>query len=73
MRKDLNYYLSLNYPVQIQRYDDGTYFAEIPDLPGCMTEAGSPDELMMMIEDAKRAWIQSCLDDGYPVPEPAGV
>lgn len=68
--RDLDYYLSLRYPVRVIQYEDGTYFAEIPDLPGCMTEADTIDEVFEMIEDAKRGWIEVGLERGLEIPLP---
>jgi len=49
----------------------GGYVAKITDLPGCITQAESLDELMNMIQDAKRCWIDGALQDGIEIPEPA--
>ena len=71
--KDLNYYLSLPYPVQLsRRLDDGEpyWFAEILNLRGCMADGQTPDEAIDNLEEAKRLWIESYLEDGYEVPEP---
>ncbi|MDP8952409.1 MAG: type II toxin-antitoxin system HicB family antitoxin [Actinomycetota bacterium] len=46
------------------------YFAEVVELPGCMTEADTLEELWPMIEDAKRGWIEVSLEHGDPIPEP---
>ena len=53
--KNLDYYMNLRYEARIQKSDTG-YFAEIPDLPGCMTFCEEFDQLEEMIEDAKKAW-----------------
>lgn len=68
--KDLNYYLSLPYTVEIIREDDSTWFARVVELPGCMTEGDSPEEATAMIYDALASWVESALDDGVPIPEP---
>lgn len=70
--KDINYYMSLPYPILISPPEsaDDDWFAEIPDLSGCMTQAPSRDELFPMIEEAKRLWLESMLDMGQVIPEP---
>jgi len=71
--KESENYLGLSYPVLLRKIsDDGEeyYFAEIPDLPGCMAHGTSPDEAMESLEESKRLWIEERLDQGYPVPEP---
>lgn len=72
--KGLEYYLNLPYPVQLSRQiddDDEYWFAEILDLPGCMADGVNPNEAMKNLEDAKRLWIETHIEDGYEVPEPA--
>ena len=74
--KDLAYYLDLSYPVQLshQSEDDDEYWlAEILDLPGCMTDGSTPDEALESLEEAKRLWIETQIEDGYEVPEPTQV
>ena len=68
--KSLNYYLNLPYTVSIQSYPDGGYFAEVKELPGCMTEADTKEELWEMIEEAKKIWIETALEEGMEIPEP---
>lgn len=40
------------------------------DLPGCMTQGETIAELIKMVEDAKRAWILTALEDGKEIPKP---
>jgi antitoxin HicB len=69
-RKDLKYYLSLPYTIQITREDESTWFARVVELPGCMTEGDSPEEAADMIQDALAAWLEVALEDGRSIPEP---
>ncbi|MFW6097568.1 MAG: toxin-antitoxin system HicB family antitoxin [Chloroflexota bacterium] len=74
-KRDLNYYLSLPYTIEVLREEDDedgdeTWFASVRELPGCMTEADSFAELGEMIRDAMAVWIEDALEDGDPVPEP---
>lgn len=68
--KDLDYYLSLPYTIQLTPDVDGYWFAEIPLLEGCMTNGESQADALAMIEDAKRAWLTTALEMGIPIPEP---
>lgn len=68
--KDLNYYLSLPYTIEMIREDESTWFARVAELPGCITEGDSPAEAIEMIYDAMSGWIEVALEDGQPVPEP---
>ncbi len=67
--KDLEYYLSLSYRMEIYP-DEGGYTAAIPDLPGCITCGESLEEVLELIEDAKAGWLELALEDGDPIPEP---
>jgi len=69
--KDLNYYLSLPYKLEIlPDNDEGGYAAKYPDLPGCITCADSLDELMSNAKDAKKAWLEAAIEDGLSINEP---
>lgn len=69
--KDLAYYMSLPYSIYLKPDEDGSWFAEVPELPGCMTYADSRDEVLEMLEDAKETWIESRLHHNDPIPEPS--
>jgi len=69
-QKNLNYYLSLPYTVQLIREDQETWFARVVELPGCMTEGDSAQEAAEMILDAMTGWIEIALADGRAIPEP---
>jgi len=64
-------YLSLPYTIQLREYEDGTFFAEVAELPGCMTEADTAEEVVEMIKDAMAGWIEVALSEGLPIPDPA--
>lgn len=70
MKKNLKYYLNLDYTVRLKKNNDGTYFGEIEELPGCMTEADTEKEVLAMLEDAKRAWLTVALKRKVIIPEP---
>lgn len=73
MKKDFNYYMSLNYPVQISvipEDEGGGFFGCIPLLPGCWTDGETVEETYENLKDAKREWITDMLDRGMPIAEP---
>ena len=67
--KYLQYYLALPYSIELTRSEDG-WFAEVAELPGCMTQGESAAEAVEMAQDAMAAWIEVALQDGRAVPEP---
>lgn len=71
MARTVEDYLSLPYTIQLRQYEDGTFFAEVAELPGCMTEADTAEEAVEMIRDAMAGWIEVALSEGLPIPEPA--
>ena len=50
--------------------DNGAWFVQIKELPGCMTEVEEWDEILSAIEDAKRLWLDLALKRGRPIPVP---
>ena len=71
--KTLDEYLALPYTVEIlhdQSSEHAGWFARVVELPGCMTQADTFDELEVVVQDAMHAWIVTALDAGLPVPEP---
>jgi predicted RNase H-like HicB family nuclease len=68
--KDLTYYMTLPYTIELTPDVDGFWFAEIPLLEGCMTNGENWNDTLDMIEDAKRAWLMTALDMGFNIPEP---
>ena len=71
--KNLEYYLNIDYEIKLRKLsedDGGGWMAEIPNLPGCMTDGETPEEAIDNLDDAKKSWIETCLELGRPVPEP---
>ena len=72
MNKDLNYYMSLPYRVEVvEDKEEGGFALRCPELPGCMTCADTVEEGFGLLEEAKRDWITACLEDALPIPEPS--
>jgi antitoxin HicB len=72
--KDLRYYMNLPYTIALKRGSgDGEKYwvARVVELPHCLTHGATPEEALKDIEDAKREWLKSNLEDGLPIPEPA--
>ena len=65
----LEYYLSLNYKIELYS-DDGSFVAEIPDLPGCITQGDTMEEAIALIHDAKHIWLETATDRGLSIQEP---
>ena len=42
--------------------EDGRYWAEIPAMPGCLTEGDTPEEVRANIVEAAKGWLEAKLD-----------
>ena len=69
--KNLKYYLNLDYTIRLKENSDGSFFAEIEELPGCMTEGDNKEEALDMLEDARKAWLMVALKRKITIPEPS--
>lgn len=71
--KTIEEYLQLPYTIEVVRDATDEYsgwFARVAELPGCMTQADTFDELDEMVQDAMRAWIETAQEKGLSIPEP---
>ena len=74
MNKDLDYYMRLNYKIEIiEDKEEGGYALSCPELTGCITCAETLEKGLEMIQDAKKSWLMTCIEDGIPIPEPSDI
>ena len=70
-QKDLDYYLALDYPIELIRdSEQGGYFARHPDLLGCTAEGSTAEEAIRNLDESRELWLEARLESGHPVPEP---
>lgn len=50
-------------------HEDGGWIAEVPSLPGCLTQGETREEALCNIRDAITTWIAGAHDVGMNVPE----
>lgn len=48
-----------NFMVVIEEGEDGYYIADVPELPGCHTQAKSMDELLKRVKEAIEANLEA--------------
>lgn len=70
-RRPLDDYLRLQYSFRAVADVDGGYVILFPDLPGCLTQVDTMDEIPAMAEDARRLWIETAYEDGQEIPLPS--
>ena len=51
----------------------GFWFAQIPLLPGCMTQGSSREDALKMLDEAKELWLEVALERGQEIPEPTPI
>jgi antitoxin HicB len=71
--KDLSYYLSLPYTIELIPDEEGYWFARIPLLEGCMTNGDSRENALIMLDDARQLWLETALSLGKTIPEPEAI
>jgi predicted RNase H-like HicB family nuclease len=49
--------------------EDGYFVAEVPSLPGCISQGKSKEEALINIREAIRVYIAALQDDNISVPE----
>ena len=70
-RKNLEEYLALEYPFTVIADPDGGFVVVFPDLPGCMTQAETCEEIGAMANEARQLWLESAFyqaDFDIPLP-----
>lgn len=60
----------MRYRVLIQQDDDGVYVAEVPALPGCLSQGSTREEAIANVREAMAAYLESLEEHGEPVPPP---
>lgn len=52
--------------------EDGTFVAEVPELPGCMADGRTYQEALANVEVIAAEWIQTAKELGRLIPQPRG-
>ncbi|MGI6365006.1 MAG: type II toxin-antitoxin system HicB family antitoxin [Bacillota bacterium] len=58
---------------QFEQFDDGSYYAEIPECPGVWANEESREQCETVLSEALEDWILLKLQDGDPLPEIDGI
>lgn len=61
--------MKLSYAVVVEQYPNN-YGAYAPDVPGCISTAATPDEMLANIREALAFHIEGLVEGGDPVPVP---
>lgn len=60
----------VKFRVLIEPDEDGVFVAEVPSLPGCITQGKTRDEAVSNVREAIAAYLESLEAHGDPVPPP---
>jgi len=60
----------MKYRVTITQDEDGVFVAEVPALPGCISQGATRDEAVKNIQEAIQAYLESLKKHKEPVPPP---
>lgn len=52
--------------------EDNAFIAEVPELPGCLSDGKTYHEALSNAEQIIREWIETATELGRPIPEPRG-
>ncbi len=75
MKKDLNYFMNLNYPLEIKKLTEaegGGYHVSIPLLGkyAFQTDGDTIEEALSKLDSVKEEWFEEYLKRGTQIPEP---
>lgn len=60
----------MKYRVLIERDEDGVFVAEVPALPGCISQGKTRPEALRNVEEAISVYLESLQAHGEPIPPP---
>jgi len=58
----------MKYRALIEQDEDGMFVAEVPALPGCISQGRTREEALQNIQEAITAYLESLEAHGEPVP-----
>jgi predicted RNase H-like HicB family nuclease len=60
----------MKYRVLIETDEDGVFVAEVPSLPGCVSQGATRGEALVNIKEAIAVYVESLEAHGEAVPPP---
>ena len=60
----------MKFRVRIETDEDGVFVAEVPSLPGCISQGGTRQEALRNVEEAISAYVESLQARDEPIPPP---
>jgi len=60
-----------DYTVDLEHEDDGSYVAEVVELPGCLAAGDDPNEAVALLRESFELWTAETVTAGLPIPAPS--
>ena len=60
----------MKYRVIVEQDEDGIFVAEVPSLPGCVSQGATREEALKNVREAIAGFVESLEVHGDPVPPP---
>lgn len=70
MNNSVEKYLELGYSMRITPDPELGFFAEIPDLPGCVGDGNTIDDAVADLHDSMKVWLEHAIEKGQEIPPP---
>jgi len=58
----------MKYRIIVEQDEEGTFVAECPSLPGCISQGKNRDEALRNIKDAIQGYLESLKKHNEPIP-----
>ena len=59
-----------DYTIDLAREEDGSYLAEVVEMPGCLAAGEDPNETIALLRDSFDLWTAEAMRAGRSVPPP---
>ena len=63
----------MNVKIVVHEAEEGGFWAEVPALPGCVSQGETMDELLANVREAIQAWLDAAPPDAAESAEPRQV
>jgi predicted RNase H-like HicB family nuclease len=70
IRKKVQHYLELDYPVEVIGREKRGVVVGHPDLPGCIAQGKTEEEAIERLKEGREAWFRVTLELGLQIPLP---
>ena len=68
--REVRRYAQQPWTKELRRDADGSVFARVVELPGCMTSGADEVEALTRLDAALELWLEVELEQGHAIPEP---